>query len=274
MGTKPSSRRYRNRPKAYIDWTHYDPHPPNVMKVELSGFVEDVLPQVAEKTHNAWMDDYRKQLGVKQRFELLTPGEAREAMRTEPRYNAWYNLPQDMRDRYVGEARLYLQAMQYMGYELEEIYPGDVVDPEDQGMLSVEAAEAAAKLLHAAWCRSQLDKGYVYGPSFNDDPRDGPLTNPDIVQYEYLGGFDPNETDYAKIKDMEWSRDLRQSIRFKPIMNTLNYALGSGNFQIIRSETDYEQARRGPRDSSDLDRALRNLDVPYPEFDAGPAFDE
>lgn len=42
---------------------------------------------------------------------------------------------------------------------------------------------------HARWLDSKLRAGYVYGPEKNDDPGTGPLTNPNIMQYDRIPFF-------------------------------------------------------------------------------------
>ena len=47
-------------------------------------------------------------------------------------------------------------------------------------------AEGQARASHEGWMRGKLEKGYVYGPTTNDDPNHGPLTNPLLVPYDDL----------------------------------------------------------------------------------------
>ena len=47
-------------------------------------------------------------------------------------------------------------------------------------------AEQQARASHEGWMKGKLSQGYVYGPMTNDDPKNGPLTNPLLVPYDEL----------------------------------------------------------------------------------------
>ena len=39
---------------------------------------------------------------------------------------------------------------------------------------------------HGRWFKTKVDRGYVYGAEKNDDPKAGPLTNPNMQPYKDL----------------------------------------------------------------------------------------
>lgn len=47
-------------------------------------------------------------------------------------------------------------------------------------------AEKQARASHEGWMKGKIDQGYVYGPTTNDDPSKGKLTNPNLVPYDEL----------------------------------------------------------------------------------------
>lgn len=47
-------------------------------------------------------------------------------------------------------------------------------------------AENQARASHEGWMSGKLAQGYTYGPVTNDDPSNGPLTNPLLVPYDEL----------------------------------------------------------------------------------------
>ncbi len=47
-------------------------------------------------------------------------------------------------------------------------------------------AEKQARASHEGWMKGKIAQGYVYGPTTNDDPQKGPLTNPNLVPYDEL----------------------------------------------------------------------------------------
>ena len=51
---------------------------------------------------------------------------------------------------------------------------------------SVLGGEYSAEVEHGRWKKGKELKGYVYGPEKNDDPANGPLTNPNMVPYAQL----------------------------------------------------------------------------------------
>ncbi len=56
-------------------------------------------------------------------------------------------------------------------------------------------AEKQARASHEGWMKGKLAQGYVYGPTTNDDPKLGLLTNPNLVPYDDL----PEETKESNI---------------------------------------------------------------------------
>ena len=47
-------------------------------------------------------------------------------------------------------------------------------------------AEQQARASHEGWMAGKIAKGYVYGPVTNDNPANGPLTNPLLIPYDEL----------------------------------------------------------------------------------------
>lgn len=47
-------------------------------------------------------------------------------------------------------------------------------------------AEQQARASHEGWMKGKKKQGYVYGPVVNDNPKNGPLTNPMMVPYDEL----------------------------------------------------------------------------------------
>ena len=47
-------------------------------------------------------------------------------------------------------------------------------------------AEQQARASHEGWMTGKISQGYVYGPVTNDDPENGPLTNPLLIPYDDL----------------------------------------------------------------------------------------
>ena len=50
----------------------------------------------------------------------------------------------------------------------------------------VQIAEKQARASHEGWMAGKIKQGYIYGPETNDDPANGPLTNPLLVPDEQL----------------------------------------------------------------------------------------
>lgn len=68
-------------------------------------------------------------------------------------------------------------------------------------------AASKAKASHEGWLAGKAAKGYVYGPTTNDDPAAGPLTNSNMVAWEELD----EETKNANVANAEAVIKLMQS---------------------------------------------------------------
>ena len=60
-------------------------------------------------------------------------------------------------------------------------------------------AATKAKASHEGWLAGKAAKGYVYGPTTNDDSTAGPLTNSNMVAWEELD----EETKQANVANAE-----------------------------------------------------------------------
>lgn len=68
-------------------------------------------------------------------------------------------------------------------------------------------AESKAKSSHEGWLAGKAAKGYVYGETTNDDPKNGPLTNPNMVLWDDLD----EETRQANVANAEAVIQLMQT---------------------------------------------------------------
>lgn len=51
---------------------------------------------------------------------------------------------------------------------------------------SVLAGNYSPRAEHERWLRDKVRRGYVWGPRKNDDPEAGPLTNPNVMEYDEI----------------------------------------------------------------------------------------
>lgn len=72
-------------------------------------------------------------------------------------------------------------------YAIKVLQKSTVVELEPQLQL---IAEQQARASHEGWVKGKQDQGYVWGPTTNDDPSKGQLTNPLMVTYDELSEAD------------------------------------------------------------------------------------
>lgn len=62
-----------------------------------------------------------------------------------------------------------------------------------------EIVASKARASHEGWLAAKAEQGYVYGPTTNDDPNAGALTNPNMVEWDELD----EETKSANVDNAE-----------------------------------------------------------------------
>lgn len=89
-------------------------------------------------------------------------------------------------------------------------YAEELTMKEALGELTPELKEIAtskAQASHKGWLAGKAEKGYVYGPTTNDDPAAGPLTNCNMVAWDELD----QETRQANVANAEAVIKLMQT---------------------------------------------------------------